>query len=490
MKIFYVPEPELFFRNGNKCADPKVGLLNFGPSGLPTDNYEIEIGLVGTKSSNKTTKEFMNRLEYDIPGEKFPNSNVRGISFPGVDVNRPLGFYFTIRDEFCEEISSDVISLMKEDNSRRAKVVRAADAYYQALQDLSGVHPKPRMVIISLPKEIIHECKDPHIQSNNIKLFGRTYEELSQIAKLPEDERPLLFDFHHFLKAKGHELNLHTQIVKPSTLEFKSTQEDPATIAWNFCSAAFYKSTGTPWKLADLDPETIHVGISFYRDIGDEGSPVVRASIAQVYMRTGDSQVIRSLEIPITRFEDTRPNLTEEQSKEVLEKAIMLYERKHDNQRPFRVVVHKKSEYTISEESGFHQAAEGIEIQDYLHIQKETDFRALPSSEYPMMRGSIFDVSTSAKTEFYIYTTGYIPCLATYPGNTVPSPLKVLVNEAASPVDRLAVDIMHLTKLDWNTASFAKKLPVTVSVSEKVGEILGEFKLNRSSPPTAYSYYM
>ena len=44
--------------------------------------------------------------------------------------------------------------------------------------------------------------------------------------------------------------------------------------------------------------------------------------------------------------------------------------------------------------------------------------------------------------------------------------------------------------LEEKAKARAKRLPVTVSVSEKVGEILGEFTLNNSTPPTAYSYYM
>lgn len=54
-----------------------------------------------------------------------------------------------------------------------------------------------------------------------------------------------------------------------------------------------------------------------------------------------------------------------------------------------------------------------------------------------------------------------------YLGSGVPKPLRVKIAEVSSPIKIIATDIMNLTKLDWNTTTSAKSLPVTISVSKK-----------------------
>lgn len=466
--------------------------MNFGPNGSKEDNIEIEIGIVGSRSSIRRTKEFLNRLQYKILGETYPDSNVRSVDFPGLYQNGPLRYYFTVVDDYCEIIPDEIITNILNRNSRNERMIEITEAFHQTLLDLSGIHPKPKLVIISLPKAILKKCRTPMLKEDVIRFHSRSYQDLKQIAALARDEWPLFFDFHHYMKVLGYELNISTQLVKPDTLDFKSKRgNDPASIAWNFCVAAYYKSTGIPWKLADLDPETVHVGISFYFDIGSDDNVVIRAGIAQVYMRTGESQVIRGLEIPVEEDEEDlrRTNLTENQSKELLENAIDLFRRKH-NKDPLRLVVHKKSEYTEDERRGFNSAASDIELKDFLHISKTALFRITTPTKYPIMRGSVFQTKLKNKDAFYIYTTGYVPTLATYPGSTVPRPLRVIVDKSDSDIQRLATDIINLTKLDWNTTEFTKRLPVTISVSEKIGDIMGELRGRDLRPPTAYSYYM
>lgn len=492
MNLNYIPEPFLYFKNNNKCIDPKIGLLKFGPNGITEDNQEIQLGVIGSADSVIEAKLFLKRLENDIQGEEYPGSRVRGINFPGVDKGLPLGYYFKFDEAYCEFIPRDIISLMETDEKRNVKITETALAFEQALKDLSGIQPKPDVVLISIPEEIIKYCCNPLLKQKKIKLFNRTYSDLSKIAKLPVDQKPLLIDFHHYLKVIGYEFNLQTQLMQHTTLNFASNQEDPATIAWNFTVANFYKATGTPWKLADLQPETIHVGISFYNDVGNTSNPVVRAAIAQVYMKTGDSQIIRGMEIPLKEEEDRIPSLTEDQSNNILEQAISLYRRQHDNKNPYRVVLHKKSSYSEEEIVGFQKASEGISKQDFIHIYDKSNLRILTPSKYPVTRGTVLSNKCKGKDEQYIYSYGFIPAFNTYPGSSVPSPIRLQIEKADSSSEQIALDVLNLTKLDWNSAKFASRLPVTISVSTKVGDILGETRLSKSKiePPSSYAYYM
>ena len=490
MKSFYVEEPDLIFRNGKTCSDPSVGLLNHGPNGLLTENFEIKIGIIGSRKSKSIAINFLNRLQYSISGKEYPGSNVRSINFPGISQNSPLGFYFTIDENFCEEIDDSSIDEILNLDSQVESIVAFSNKIKQAMSDLSGLHPKPDLVLISLPDKILKRCSST--LDEKIILSHRYFADLKRISSMPENEKPLFFDFHNYVKVLGFEYNLKTQLIRPSTLTWSGSQSyDPALIAWNFCVASYYKSTSIPWKLADLEPETIHVGISFYNDINRRDNLVVRAAIAQVYMRTGDSQVVRGLEIPIDDEEEEKrqTNLSVDQSNEILKKAINLYERKQ-NKKPLRITVHKTSPYIEDEFIGFQQASEGIEEQDYLHIKKNNSLRVLTPTDYPIMRGSVFQTKIENKQTMFMFTTGYVPALDTYPGSMVPEPIKITLEKISSEPRRIALDMMHLTKLDWNSAVFSKRIPVTISVSEKIKGILAELSCRDIEPPSAYVWYM
>ncbi len=89
-----------------------------------------------------------------------------------------------------------------------------------------------------------------------------------------------------------------------------------------------------------------------------------------------------------------------------------------------------------------------------------------------------------------LFTSGFVPQLATYPGSSAPRPLHLRCQRIDTSMETICSDILGLTKLDWNSSTFYTKLPVTIGVSEKVGNILAEMILADISPPPSYRYYM
>jgi len=492
MRSFLVPEPDLIFIDKTTCADPRVGLLNYKPNGLEKENLIIPIGIIGSKKSINAANDFLSLLQYSIEGVTFPNSNIRSVDFPGLYQDGPLGFYLEKDDTYCQEISPQDIDKIVNMTNRKERIIEFSKQIEQILKDLSGQNPPTPVVIIALPKKILKVCRDPFIKDDKIRLSTRNFSDLKRIASMDEKDRPIFYDFHNYIKVLGYELKIPTQLMLPESLLLKGGNlEDPASVAWNYAVAQYYKFSGIPWKLADLNPETVHVGISFYYDINKRDSVVIKAAIAQIYMRTGDSQIARGLELMVEHEEDIkRTNLTEDQAEDILLQAIGLYRRQHSNDNPNRIVVHKKSEYTKEENEGFLKAAQNIEVQDYIYIKENCHFNAITSTDYPIARGSVFERNSNKKKVFNLYTTGYIPCLDTYPGSMIPKPIEVIVEKSDSNTETLARDIINLTKLDWNSTDFCKRLPVTISISKKVGKIMGELKGRDITPPTAYRNYM
>ena len=490
MKPFLVEEPNLFFRNRNECVDPRVGMLNFGPNGLDKKDHEITLGVIGTRKSIINTKDFFNRLKYDIPGKYYENSNVRSIDFPGVDKGYPLGYYFKFDENYIQHLPEDTIAKLNSDETKSEKIKHIGEQFKIAIEDLGALHPKPDVVIIAYPEVLVKNCAISR-SWNRIKLSNRTFQDLQRISNMDQNDRPPFYDLHNYLKVVGFQNNLKTQIMYPNTIKFDSDQ-DPATIAWNLTSTLYYKSTNNPWKLSDLEPETIHVGISFFNDFSDEQEVILRAAVAQVYMRTGDSQVIRGLEIPVTEEQDRSFELSELQSENILAEAINLYQRQHRNTDPDRVVLYKSSPYSNFEIEGFDKATQNIPIIDYVHIKRRNNFRFLTPKTYPIVRGSGFHYNDKFINKMILYTVGYVSALDTYPGSGVPRPLEIDLVKTDSSYEKLAYDIMNLSKLDWNSSAFCKDLPVTISTSRKVGEIMAEVSLvdNSIKIPTAYSDYI
>ncbi|MFW9994935.1 MAG: Piwi domain-containing protein [Candidatus Odinarchaeota archaeon] len=481
-KPLLLPEPRLFFGGNNSNIDPKVGLLNYGPNG-PYGTGEIgtlilKIGVIGTPASIYTCKQFLKYLENPIAGKIDKKSNVYSIDFPGISAKSPLKFELKINHSRIEEIPQSEIQALERIDSLEDRILKAVDIYKQKFQDLEESTEPVDVVLLPLSEQLIRLCKNPLHKQDKIVFARRTFDPDEDIDKVP------LFDFHNILKVLSFKHGMITQVVQPRTMKFKRGTQDPATLAWNFSVAMYYKGTGIPWKLADLEEDTVYVGISFYEEIAEEVRNM-RTAMAHIYLKTGESQVIRGKPFKWDTEEGKSPVLTRDQAKEILNDVIDLFNRQK-KRIPRRVVVHKSSPFADQELEGFHSASSNIELKDFVHVHSRSSIRFFPKGDYSQVRGTFY-----GKDDFYLlYTTGFIPVYDTYPGNRIAEPLNLTLYNVDTTPDQVATDILSLSKLDWNSADFCKRLPVTLLVSRKVGSILSEIRDKAIKPPLSYRNYM
>ncbi|MCX9012280.1 MAG: hypothetical protein OIN66_14310 [Candidatus Methanoperedens sp.] len=477
-----IPEPELFFGERKTTIDPKVGLMNFGPSGLSSssDSTSISVGVISTMESLELLRDWLERLKWRIEGRDIADSNVRGIDFPGISKDSQLRFEIEIDESNIEIITQEELNRAISPPNRKERILRAVELYKRKFSDIAGNHPLPRIVLLPLSDKLMNSCKDSKYKIDKIVYERRTFDSSKNLFDTP------VFDFHNVMKVIAFTHNMVTQIIRPRTLKFSSDTQDPATIAWNFAVATYYKGTGFPWKLADIDSKTCYVGISFYQEISEECMSM-RTSMAQIFLRTGESQVIRGKPFSWDLSQGLTPTLTSEQASEIMEDVLSLFKRQQ-GQLPNRVVVHKSSPFTTEEINGLNETNSEIELVDYLHIIDNVGVRIYPSGyDYPAIRGTFF----GDKSKWFLFTTGFIPSLGTYPGGTVPMPIAVQQYRMSTTPYLISKDILALSKLDWNSADFCKRLPTTLSVSEKVGNILSEMRdRDVKDPPSGYRYYM
>ena len=152
--------------------------------------------------------------------------------------------------------------------------------------------------------------------------------------------------------------------------------------------------------------------------------------------------------------------------------------------QPSRVVIHKTSRYWSAEREGIQDALKGVKQFDLVAVAPTSEVRLVRVGKYPPLRGTFFELGDLR----YLYTTGYIPALKAYPHGHVPAPLQIADHHGDSSVERIAEEIMVLTKMNWNSAGFAGAVPVTVRFSRRVGEILKEMPPGRDPQPLFQFY--
>jgi hypothetical protein len=477
---FYVPEPYLIFANKMRFKDPKGGLFLFGPYGQYSDASTVNItanaGIIGTSKSIGSVLDFFDHLHNRIPA-----SSVGGVDFPGLGLSARLRFDIHFDEQWQETIDTINIDECKNKITRTDKALYILSVIDDKLASLHGKQPNPDVVFIALPADLLKMCIVPGQIGLKITLAHRRFS-----SQPTEDQKKGDYDFHNIIKVMGMKHHLPTQFILPTTLnlERKLFIQDLATRAWNLVVAVYYKSKGVPWKLAELESGTCYAGVSFYRECSSEGKQSMRASVAQVFLATGETLILRGdpFEWPES---DVRPHLNFEQAQALRDKIINVYTKTH-KEPPERLVIHKSTEFIPEEKNGFMEANSIVKQLDLLTLTQSPIYWYREGS-YPIVRGNVVKVCDS---EFFIFTLGYIPQLQTFPKPGIPIPVRVRAANLDSPERKMCKEILSLTRLNWNNADFCDQMPITVSASDRIGDILSEARARDIEVSTEYKYYM
>jgi hypothetical protein len=285
---------------------------------------------------------------------------------------------------------------------------------------------------------------------------------------------------HHGLKARAMATDLPTQLIWQETLEGAASVEDDATRAWNLWTGIYYKARGVPWRASGLSPGSCYVGIAFYRDRVDAS---LRTCMAQAFSDQGEGLVLRSE--PFRWAGSRSPHVPAELAEDLMSRVLRAYT-DHVRQPPRRVVVHKKQRFWDDEREGMEKALRGAVHSYDLVGFGERGIRFFRVGMEPPLRGTMVHM---AAENAILYTQGYVPFLGAYQGMRVPRPVEIVEHIGDAPITQIGAEILALTKLDWNTAMFAGRLPITIAFAEDVGAILSE--LPRSvAPKASYRFYM
>jgi len=504
-------EPLLAFGGGHKHVDPKIGLGLYGPYTLTGQSRpelaSIIVGIVGPGSMIADAEQWLKACQTILKNDGsqpflYPH-------FPGFSNNHPFQCELIFGDTWREIIAEGDLQTALSPENFYERVKSVVKLYISAIEVLSQRDPHPNVIICCIPQSVIDYCTVRTTRAGEIKRRKKSKVERKAEKDVLSGQR-LLFqemdptlgiegeeDAHQNLrrglKAEAMQFGIPTQLVWPRTLRLSDlpvkpnepAAEDIATRAWNFTTALYHKSGGSPWRLAEIDSRICFIGISFYREI-TAPNPRMRTSMAQAFTASGDGYVLRGNSFEWDKSEHEKsPHLDQKSAAALMRSVLELYQNQNRGSLPNRVVIYKSSRYREDELAGLTDACKCVPQKDFVALgNRKIQFYRL--GDYPPIRGSYVKFS---EKDLLLYTVGYVPLLRTYPGARVPQPLEILEHYGDTPWTVILQEILALTKLNWNTTYFACSMPITLAFSHKVGLILAEL------PPelplrSEYRFYM
>ncbi len=479
MNIKFIEEPSLQFGTDQHIC-PRQGIYSFNPYDIELVRPEkINIGIIGKSESTDQILEWLENSKIHIEGKqsKNPHPNLF-MNFCGF--NRSIGFKSEIvYDEgYIRNINnSDFLDIINNCDKLSERIELIAELYLTEIKYLSN-NKKPDVILCVLSDKFLTSIKeniDEELEEDeNYESDPYEYEETNYLEQ----------NFRRLLKAKAMKHKIPLQLMRDKISNPNATMQDPATIAWNFFTAIYYKASGTPWALIrkDFSETTCYAGISFYRSRDRKST---QTSIAQIFNELGKGVILRGEEIR-TNKNNRIPHLSEEQAFNLLSLSLKEY---YDSVKiyPKRLVLHKTSNFNSDEIYGFKQAAKKSNIYqvDLIAIQP-SPVRLYRTEQYPPLRGTHLKLT---EDRHLLYTRGSIPHYETYTGKYIPSPIEVRLFEYDESPYLICEEIIGLTKMNWNNTQFDRKYPITIECARNVGEILKY--LGPGDPmELKYSFYM
>lgn len=497
----FIEEPLLTFGEQRRYIDPKMGLLAYGPCIFKTRraiSSSIRLGIIGSRDTINLAQHWINKCQGEIPGkDNYPRLFP---SFPGF--TRIFGSELRVLTECIEVLREDEIDQAISETDFHTRVRNAARLILNKLSNFKTREPRPHVVIIAFPQKIIDGCGTVEIRHTRTRMsLSRREKEMLNIIRrhrrtgqtelIPFNDSildmiPEMSDLRRIIKAEAMTYGIPTQLAKTTTFmpNFKdSSIQDEATRAWNFCVALYYKAEGYPWKLADMPVGTCYIGVTFYK-VATPAGDYTRASLAQIFTHTGEGLVLKGGRAIIDQRTKI-PHLSEQSAFQLMKDALKLYQNQMDS-LPIRLVIHKSSRYWPEEIMGFKKAAEGIKNIDFITIQTRGIRFMRGRGIYPPIRGTVIQI---AKDDYILFTKGWIPFHETYAGLRVPVPLEIVEHYGPSTIDVVCKEILSLTKMNWNSADFCIREPITLAYAREVGKILA-YVPEEVIPRPEYRFYM
>lgn len=483
-KVVHIDEPMLSFGFNQKTEHPKDGLFLFGPPPSNQNPARMDVGVIGTTEGVRRYQTWVKSLSAPIAA---PDS--------GREENKMMwpGFEATFGVPWPEKpfatcvIDGAALSRRIRGSDRHEAIFKAVELYSEALRKfLREEEARPQFWFAVIPEEVFRYGRPKSVvprdlreassgaigkrAAKSILKEGSLFTEEVEAAAMYEFE----LNFHNQLKARLLDTGQVLQVVRETTLtpeEFpegsRRSLQDPASVAWNLATTSFYKAGGRPWRVADVREGVCYVGLVFKHIENAKGRDNACCG-AQMFLNSGEGVVFKGAVGPWYSEMDGSFHLSHEKAAELMKMVISAYEDMH-GRPPSELFIHGKTWLEKEEWEGFTSTVPPETKLIGIRIRRQNELKLFRYGTKPVLRGTAILIS---ERRAYLWTTGFIPRLNTYPGREVPNPITVDIVHGDADLRQVLSDLMALTKLNFNNAGFADGLPVTLRFADLTGEIL------------------
>jgi hypothetical protein len=474
-------EPELEFQYGQRLKDPRDGLSLFGAYdvGTAAQPRSVSYILLGTNEGQAKFRAWAKQMNQ--PALAAPKDNYRlWVPFPG--------FEAAFHSEFPEDpvwtgsIDSDKLLEASHQKDEHERTFQVVNLYLDEFDKTSKLDEKIGVAFCVVPDDVWQNCRpESHVQNAlGYKISGKEKQarrggQTSLFEEYNIEQYSLSPDFRRQLKARGMKHEIPIQIIRESTLQI-GDEHSPgerrltpfSDRKWNLGTTMYYKCGGKPWRLVSARDGVCYIGIAFRRTSKDEKGKTACCA-AQMFLNTGDGIVFLGEYGPWYSPKDGQFHLSEEKGFSLLDGILKTY-RELGGKELTEIFLHCRSDINANEFAGYQRACPaGVKLVGVRVRPDRFGFRMFRNGKMPVMRGTFLKLNE--KTGF-LWASGFKPRIATYDGWETPTPLRIEVQHGDAPIERVAQDILGLTKLNYNACHLGDGQPVTVGFSDAVGEIL------------------
>jgi len=455
-----LPEPMLAFhpeRVSDRDIHPLLGLIRFGPysSGLVPDPIRVATITPGGDSSRLF--DFMKELNNTAKAGERPDYLP---DWPGF--HRVFGLHMKAASRSCH-LELDA-AFEEEFRTSSSPHIVLADRLVRAIQSLDARRSEFDVLFIYIPLRW----------------------EPGYVGGTDDD-----FDLHDHLKAMTAARRLPIQLVR----EDKAlAYHDRASVMWRIGLALYAKAGGIPWKLADTDPETAYIGVSYAIRPIESNRPRFVTCCSQVFDAEGAGLEFVAYDAHEVEVQRDNPFLSRAEMFRVMTRSMDLYRRRHAGRSPRRVMVHKTTEFKSDEIDGCMEALHLCEAVDLVQVVEKVGWRGIQiqgapnakkgePSAFPVSRGTLLSV---APGEALLWTHGSVRGIGQREyfqgGRSTPRPLRLVRHAGHGPWDESALAILALSKMDWNNDALYDPLPVTLEYSKILARVVKRMNVLGNAP--------
>lgn len=263
--------------------------------------------------------------------------------------------------------------------------------------------------------------------------------------------------------------------------------QDKASVAWNLATAAFFKSGGRPWRVANARTGVCYIGLIFKRDPNSKSRQSCCG--AQMFLQDSDGLVFKGAMGPWYSPETGQFHISRGEARRLISTVLASYAEEHPNP-PNELFIHGRTRFSNEEWNGFCEAIDPQKTQlTCVRITRTNDYKLFSIGERAVRRGTA--VRMNPRTGL-LRTSGFVERLGTYPGRETPNPLRIeIVRDAdrMTDLDVVMKDILMLTKMNFNSCIYGDGMPVTMRFADAIGDVLVTTK-EKQVPPLPFRYYM